>query len=136
VLWVDPPVSAVTRARRRGDIGGGILPSLSAAEDGITRLTPVALPGFTRPGVRVTTAPLLRAQVKWALRRLRIRPAVVVAGYMEDVLGRWDGAVNVLVISDDHVAGAGLMGLSASRLRAQERRAAARADVQPLSHHG
>ena len=129
VLWVDPPVSAVTRARRRGDIGGGILPSLSAAEDGITRLTPVALPGFTRPGVRLTTAPLLRAQVRWALRRLRIRPAVVVAGYMEDVLGRWDGAVNVLVISDDHVAGAGLMRLSASRLQAQERRAAARADV-------
>jgi teichuronic acid biosynthesis glycosyltransferase TuaH len=48
---------------------------------------------------------------------------------MEDVLGRWDGAVNVLVISDDHVAGAGLMRLSASRLQAQERRAAARADV-------
>ena len=129
VLWVDPPVSAVTPARLRGDIGGGILPSLSAAGHGITRLTPVALPGLSRPGVRATTAPLLRAQIGWALRRLRIRPAAVVAGYLEDVLGRWDGAVNVLYVTDDHVAGAGLMGLSAGRLRAQERHAAARADV-------
>jgi teichuronic acid biosynthesis glycosyltransferase TuaH len=129
VLWVDPPVSAVTPARRRGDIGGGILPSLSAAADGITRLTPVALPGLTRPGVRATTTPLLRAQVRWALRQLRIRPAVVVSGYLEDVLGRWNGAVNVAYITDDHVAGAGLMRLSADRLRAQERRVAARADV-------
>jgi glycosyltransferase involved in cell wall biosynthesis len=129
VLWVDPPVSAVTPARLRGDIKGGIRPSLSAAGDGITRLTPVALPGLSRPGVRATTAPLLRAQISWALRRLRIRPAAVVAGYLDDVLGRWDGAVNVLYVTDDHVAGAGLMGLSADRLRAQERRVAGRADV-------
>jgi teichuronic acid biosynthesis glycosyltransferase TuaH len=129
VLWVDPPTSAMTQARRRGDIDAGILPSLSAAGDGITRLTPVALPGLTRPGVRATTAPLLRAQVRWALRRLGVRPDVVVAGYLEDVLGRWDGAVNVLYITDDHVAGAGLMGLSAGRLQTQERRAAARANL-------
>jgi teichuronic acid biosynthesis glycosyltransferase TuaH len=129
VLWVDPPVSAMTSARRRGDVDGGILPSLSAAGDGITRLTPVALPGLTRPGVRATTAPLLRAQVRWALRRLGVRPDVVVAGYLEDVLGRWDGAVNVLYITDDHVAGAGLMGLSADRLKTQEQQAAARANI-------
>jgi len=129
VLWVDPPVSAVTPTRLRGETGGGILPSLAPAGGGITRLTPVALPGLSRPGVRATTAPLLRTQIRWALRRLRIRPAAVVAGYLEDVLGRWDGAVDVLYITDDHVAGAGLMGLSAGRLQAQERRAAARADV-------
>ena len=129
VLWVDPPVSAVTPARRRGDISGGIVPSLSAVGEGMTRLTPVALPGLTRPGVRATTTPLLRAQIRWALRRLRIRPAVVVSGNLEDVLGRWDGAVNVAYITDDHVAGAGLMRLSAKRLRTQERQVAARADA-------
>jgi teichuronic acid biosynthesis glycosyltransferase TuaH len=129
VLWVDPPVSAVTPARLRGDVSGGILPSLSAAGDCITRLTPVALPGLSRPGVRATTAPLLRAQISWTLRRLGIRPTAIVAGYLEDVLGRWNGAVNVLYVTDDHVAGAGLMGLSAGRLQAQERQAVARADV-------
>ena len=129
VLWVDPPVSAVTPGRVRGEVAGGLMPSLSAADDGITRLTPVALPGVTRPGVRATTAPLLRAQIRWALRRLQMQPDVVVAGYLQDVLGRWDGAVNVLYSTDDHVAGAGLMGLSASRIKAQERQAVARADI-------
>jgi teichuronic acid biosynthesis glycosyltransferase TuaH len=129
VLWVDPPLSAVTPARLRGQVAGGIVPALSEPAPGITRLTTVALPGLTRPGVRATTAPLLRAQISWALRRLRVRPSAVVSGYLEDVLGRWGPAVNVLYCTDDHVAGAGLMGLSADRLRGQERLALARADV-------
>jgi teichuronic acid biosynthesis glycosyltransferase TuaH len=129
VLWVDPQISVVTRARMGGPLAGGIAPSLSEVADRITRLTPVALPGLTRPGIRATTAPLLRAQVRWALRRLGVRPSAVVAGYLEDVLGRWDGAANVLYCTDDYVAGAELMGLSARRLRAQERRALARADT-------
>ena len=79
--------------------------------------------------MRATTAPLLRAQLRWALRRLRVRPSAVVSGYLDDVLGRWGPAVNVLYGTDDHVAGAGLMGLSAARLRGQERLALARADV-------
>ncbi|MGO9221533.1 MAG: glycosyltransferase [Streptosporangiaceae bacterium] len=129
VLWVDPPLSVITPARLSGRVTGGIVPSLSEPAPGITRLTTVALPGLTRPGVRTTTAPLLRAQISWALRRLRVRPSAVVSGYLEDVLGRWGSAVNVLYITDDHVAGAGLMGLSAGRLRGQERLALARADV-------
>ena len=129
VLWVDPPLSVITPARLSGRVTGGILPSLSEPAPGITRLTTVALPGLTRPGVRVTTAPLLRAQISWALRRLRVRPSAVVSGYLEDVLGRWGPVVNALYCTDDHVAGAALMGLSADRLRSQERRALARADV-------
>jgi teichuronic acid biosynthesis glycosyltransferase TuaH len=140
VLWVDPQVSAVTPARLRGQVDGGIVPSLCTVADGITRLTPVALPGLTRPGIRATTAPLLRAQVRWALRQMGVQPSVVVAGYLEDVLGRSDGAVNVLYCTDDYVAGAGLMGLSPRRLQAQERQALARADVvavvsPPLADH-
>ncbi len=129
VLWVDPQLSVVASARQGGGLSSGIVPSLERVSDGITRLRPIALPGLTRPGVRASTAPLLRAQLSWALRRTGIRPAAVVMGYLEDVLGRQPGAVNVLYCTDDHVAGAGLMGLSADRLRAQERRAAARADV-------
>ena len=129
VLWVDPPLSAISPARLKGRASGGVVPSLSEPAPGITRLTTVGLPGLTRPGVRATTAPLLRAQISWALRRLRARPSAVVSGYLEDVLGRWGPAINVLYCTDDHVAGAGLMGLSADRLRSQERLALARADV-------
>ena len=104
----------ITPARLSGRVTGGIVPSLSEPAPGVTRLTTVALPGLTRPGVRATTAPLLRAQISWALRRLRVRPSAVVSGYLEDVLGRWGPAVNVLYCTDDYVAGAGLMGLSAA----------------------
>ena len=129
VLWVDPPLSVVTPVRLRGENAGGLAPSLSRPAPGITRLSTVALPGLTRPGIRVTTAALLRAQIRWALRRLGARPAAVVSGYLEDVLGRWAPAVSVQYCTDDHVAGAGLMGLSARRLRAQERQALRRSDV-------
>lgn len=129
VLWVDPPVSPLTSADRLGNRGRRALPSLDVIDDQIIQLSPVALPGFTRPGIRASTAPLVRAQLRWALRGTGIRPRAVVATHLDDVLGRWDNAVNVLYATDDYVAGAELMGLSADWLRAQERRALARADV-------
>ena len=129
VLWVQPQSSMVTSARRHGKLRDGIAPALSQMADRLTCLTPVALPGLTRPGVRQTTSPLLRAQIRWALRQLNIRPSAVVCGYLADVLGRWDEAVNVLYCTDDWVAGAQLMGMSATWLVAQERAALNRADV-------
>jgi teichuronic acid biosynthesis glycosyltransferase TuaH len=129
ILWVDPPVSVATTARNHGVAARRIMPSLSVIDDRITRFRTVAIPGLTRPGIRATTAPLVRAQVQWAVHRQGIKPFAVVAGYLDDLLGRWGGAVNVVYSTDDHVAGAGLMGLSADRIRAQERQAVARADV-------
>ena len=103
---------------------------MSDESDRVTRLTPVALPGLTRWGVRATTAPLVRVQVRWALRRKGIRPLAVVATRLEDVLGRWGNDLpNVLYGTDDYVAGAELMELPVGWLQAQEKRALARADV-------
>jgi len=130
ILWVDPPVSMATSAKRRFGAARTVRPVLCNLSDRVTRLTPAALPGMTRFGVRITTAPLIRAQVRWALRQTGIEPFAVVATNLEDVLGRWgSGVVSVLHGTDDFVAGAELIGLSASRLRARERRAIARADV-------
>ena len=130
ILWVDPPISPVTPARRRYSTGRSFRPLLSVVDDRVTRLTPVALPGLSRAGVRATTAALVRSQVRWALQRLDIRPFAVVATYLEDLLGYWGrGVVNVLYGTDDYVAGAELMGLSVRHLRKQEPRALARADV-------
>ena len=130
VLWVDPPVSPLTPAWRRGAAGRLPVPQLSEVDDRVTRLTPVALPGLTRRGIRVSTWPLVRAQLRWALRRLRVRPYAVVAASLDDVLGRWGADVrDVLFGTDDYVAGAELMRQDATRLRRQERRALRRADV-------
>ena len=130
ILWVDPPVSPVTPARLRNASSRSFRPRISVVDNQVVRLTPVASPGLSRPGVRATTALLVRRQVRWALHRLNIRPYAVVATYLADLLGYWGrDVVDVLYGTDDYVAGAELMGLSARHLQRQELQALARADV-------
>ena len=130
ILWVDPPVSPLTQLRKGKRGMPPWRPRLIIGDGGMPRVMPVALPGLTRAGVRRSTAPLLRAQVRWALRRLGVRPKAVVTTHLEDVLGRWgNDTVDVLYGTDDYVAGAELMRLSARHLQAQERAALERADV-------
>jgi teichuronic acid biosynthesis glycosyltransferase TuaH len=126
ILWVDPPSSPVTRDRSRRDVG----PVLTEVSDQITRLTPVVLPGFTRPGVRFTTPTLMRAQVNWAMRKLGCRPSVVVMLYLGGLLGGWGRDVtNVFYGTDNYVAGAELMRMSPRYMARQERQALSRADM-------
>jgi len=130
ILWVDPPVSPMACALRHRSAGRSPGPVLSAIDDQVARLTPKALPGLARPGVRAATAALVRSQIRWAIHQLHIRPFAVVATHLEGPLGCWDrGVVNVLHGTDDYVAGAKLMGLSARRQHGQELRMLARADV-------
>ncbi|MBI1759639.1 MAG: glycosyltransferase [Actinobacteria bacterium] len=130
VLWVDPPVSVVTPQRFRGAAGRRLTPRLTHLDSRLVRLTPAALPGWSRPGVRATTWPLVRAQVRWALRRLAATPRAVVACSLDDVLTGWaPGVRRVLYGTDDYVAGARLMGQDAARLERDERRQLARADL-------
>ena len=130
ILWVDPPVSPVTAALRRSATRYSLRPEISVVNRQVTRLTPKAMPGLSRPGVRVTTAALVRLQTRWALRRLGIQPFAVVATYPRDLLGYWGGnVVNVFYGTDDYVAGAELMGLASQYQRRQEIRAVGRADV-------
>jgi teichuronic acid biosynthesis glycosyltransferase TuaH len=136
VLWVDPPISPLTRSARvarrakGGRLLGPLTPRLTRVSDRFTRLTPISLPGLTRPGIRLTTTPLVRAQVRSAVKRMRIKPTAVVATHLGDVLGRFGAdVVNVLYATDDYVAGASLMGLSAGRLRRQEQTAVGRVDI-------
>jgi glycosyltransferase involved in cell wall biosynthesis len=132
VLWVDPPVSPATpqRYRRFGASGPSWRPRLRPESPGITRLTPVVLPGLTRPVVRTTTWPLVRAQARWALRRLGRTPDVVIASSFDDILRGWPArTATVLYGTDDWVAGAALMGQSAARLLREERRAVRGADL-------
>lgn len=132
VLWVDPPVSPATprRYRRFSEAGRPWRPTLTEPEYGVLRLTPVVLPGLTRPVVRSTTWPLVRRQVRNALATLGRTPFAVISCSLDDVLRGWpDGTITVLRGADDWVAGAELMGLPAGRLRRDERRAVANADL-------
>jgi teichuronic acid biosynthesis glycosyltransferase TuaH len=130
IVWVDPPMSIATTARYRFGAARPIRPKISHLTDNLIRLRPVALPALTRPGVRTTTVPLMRAQVHWALRRLGIRPYAVVATYLAGALACLDSdVVSALHGTDDYVAGAELMGLSTSWLKALERKAVLQAQV-------
>ena len=130
ILWVDPPVSPVAVALRRNTPRQAFRPRISLVAEHITRLTPVAMPGLSRPGMRLTTAPLVRRQTKWALRRLGIRPFAVVATYPGDLLSYWGvDVVNVFYGTDDYVAGAELMGVSARYQLRQEKKIVGQADL-------
>lgn len=132
ILWVDPPVSPATprRYRRFGAGGPAWRPGLAAAGPGITRLTPVVLPGLTRPVVRTTTWPLVRRQIRHALRALGRTPHAVLACSFDDVLAGWPATTRtVLYGTDDWVAGAELMDQSVARLRRAEHRAVTSADL-------
>jgi teichuronic acid biosynthesis glycosyltransferase TuaH len=129
VFYVDPPISPATLARSRNGSQRLFRPRLQVIDDRFTRLTPVVLPGLSRPLVRSTTAAILRRQVKAALARRGVLPSIVVSTCLEDLLGYWgDGILNVLYGTDNYVGGAELMGLSVTRQRKQEQRALVKAD--------
>lgn len=130
ILWVDPPVSPVTPSILRNGAARTIRPVLTETSDGIARLTPVALPGLGRPGIRATTFALRRAQIRWAIRKLDLRPTAVVMLHLGGLLGGWgEGVTNIMYGTDDVVAGAKLMGVSAAYLRKREREALSKADM-------
>lgn len=125
-LWVDPPSSPVSRSRRNRSFN----PVLTEVSSKIVRLTPVVFPGFSRWGIRCSTPLLLRAQIRWAVRKLSFRPSAVVMLYLGGLLGGWGSSVtNVLYGTDDYVAGAKLMHVSARHLGRRERQALSKANV-------
>jgi teichuronic acid biosynthesis glycosyltransferase TuaH len=63
----------------------------------------------------------MRAQARWALRKLKWNPNIVVACNLEDYLSGWPpGILRVFYGTDDFVAGAELLGLSKRLLKARE----------------
>lgn len=131
ILWVDPPVSPVTPRRYTGGRRGGRWSArIHRLDAGIVRFTPLALPGLARPGIRETTWPLVRAQLRRAVGQAGRRPAAVLTCHPYPVLGRWARDITVALYgTDDWVAGATLMGLDADRLARVERTALDRADL-------
>lgn len=131
LLWVDPPLSPLTRSRSRYGTSRVPRPALRRVDDRIIRLTPVALPLHTRPVVRVSTAALVRAQIRWALRRAGLGvPHAVISCVLTDIYTGWPRAVRrVLFGTDDWVAGARLMGHNPRWIAADERRLVADVDL-------
>jgi teichuronic acid biosynthesis glycosyltransferase TuaH len=132
LLWVDPPVSPVTPRRYRSFASATptLRPRFQQVATGVHRLTPVVLPGLSRPVVRAATWPLVRRQAAAAVRKLGTTPTAVLSCSLDDVLRGWPADTRtVLYGTDDWVAGAELLGQSADRLAAQERDRVRAADL-------
>jgi glycosyltransferase involved in cell wall biosynthesis len=131
VIWVDPPVSIISRIRRGLDV-----PTVSEVAPGVTRLHTIAPPGVTRPGVRTISRWWSHALVQHYIRRSGRTIDAVLTSSPEPVLTPWrNRAVRRLYFAtDDFVAGAQLLGISPRHAnRARERNLAAADSVLAVS---
>jgi teichuronic acid biosynthesis glycosyltransferase TuaH len=129
VLYVDPPVSPLSAARRgvpSEPISG---PRLRPAGERIARLSPVVQPGIDRPGLARVTELLVKRQMRAAVRRLGADVDAVVVANQRALLGACGERRKIVYATDDFVAGAHLLGVRRGVLQSQQRRQARVADV-------
>jgi teichuronic acid biosynthesis glycosyltransferase TuaH len=110
MLWIDPPLP-IHHALRSPDRPQGRL-ELSEVADGIIRLRSVSLPGFTRRLVAPLTSRLLAADIRTGLARLGVKAK---ATLLSSPISRFPSGLagpNMLYVTDDWAAGAGMMRLS------------------------
>ena len=125
VIYVDPPDSVVWQARHRRR--PTLRPGFEQVGDELYRLTPRALPGVTRPGLRELAHAGTRRTVRRlvALHRLDVGAQVVAS--LDDLFGACHTDRRVIYGTDDFVAGADLMGISRTWVERREPRALATA---------
>jgi len=130
VLVIEPPRSPLSglradgRARGRGKAEWIVRPRLRRGEGGVDVLTTVALPKVGSVRSQRLSAPLVRAQVRWAMRRLGIESAWAAVG-MGPQARRYKGAAKERVfvgfVSDWLEAGSDLLHQDRAALAAASR---------------
>jgi teichuronic acid biosynthesis glycosyltransferase TuaH len=129
VLYVDPPVSVVTPLRKPNLRRSLPRPGLCVLRPGLARVTPVSLPGVTRPVLRDVATAMTRRAIERAVHKLGARVDAIVAASFVDVLDACPSRLRLVWGTDDWVSGADLMAVSAARLREEETRQLESADV-------
>lgn len=127
VLWVDPPYSLATRRSRGGaEVNRA---GLSTVAPGVTRLQTRVPPGASRPGMRALTKAILERSIRSAIRASEGTVAAVILASPRSGFPPGVGGVRVFYVTDDWIAGAGMMGLPETRIVADLERNARAADV-------
>lgn len=124
VLFVDPPASVV-RLRNRLSVAGRV----RREADRIAVLTPVVQPGVDRPGIRVVTEWLVRAQLRRAARALGGDVQAVFNANQRNLLGVCNERVRAVYATDDFTVASELFEVRRDVLVRQQERLAANADV-------
>jgi teichuronic acid biosynthesis glycosyltransferase TuaH len=129
VLWVDPPMSVLTPLRDRATLKALREDRLRQVAPNIIRLTPVTVPGVSRPVLREIALRHARRSVRRAVARIGLPVHATIVASLKDMLDVVPGAQRVFYGTDDFVAGAKLMGTDAAWLEQLERRVLDSADV-------
>jgi teichuronic acid biosynthesis glycosyltransferase TuaH len=113
VLWVDPPYSVFTRDRTAREGSG-----TETVATGVTRLRIAGPPAASRAGVRGVSHLVRERAIRKAARALGGEIAAIVVASPREHFPSGLGGKRVLYVTDDWIAGAGMMGLSKTRIAA------------------
>ena len=130
VLYVDPPISHLTRFKNPAKGASARGPRLRTVAPRIFRYTPVVAPKPTHPAMVGLTSRLLRRQIRDVVHRLGVHVhAVIATDVLLDVYGACGERQRVFWWLDDPVAGAAYWGADTERLRREEERLARSSDL-------
>jgi teichuronic acid biosynthesis glycosyltransferase TuaH len=139
VLFVDPPVSPLTRLwHPELAANQAAKPTLQVLSPRLATVAPTVLPGMTRPLLHNLVAPMLRRVTRSAIRRLYAAcegrgrgggVAAIVSTRFEDLWSAAPASRRLYYGTDDLVAGADLIGVPRRRLIRAERRTLRGADT-------
>ncbi|TFC19830.1 glycosyltransferase [Cryobacterium algoritolerans] len=128
VLYVDPAISLLTPLKKPALRSSTDGPRLRMIGTNLARLTPLTVPGISRPGLRVIASWATRRAIARSVDRLGGQVLALVAASLDDVFGSCSG-LQVMYGTDDWITGGSLMGLSSRWLRKRETAQLRRADV-------
>jgi teichuronic acid biosynthesis glycosyltransferase TuaH len=130
VLYVDPPISHLTRFNAPQVASSLKRPRLRTIAPGIARFTPVAPPKPMSAAMLPLTNWIARRQLRRAVRRLGGRVEAVISTWLlVDAYGACDERVRAYWWQDDPVAAASLWRVSPERLAAGDERLCADSDL-------
>lgn len=130
VLYVDPPISHLTRFNAPAVAKSLQRPRLRKVAPRIARYTPVVPPKPMEPAMLPLTNWIARRELRSAVRRLGGRVEAVISTWMfVDSYGVCDERVRAYWWQDDPVAAAELWGRSAERLAEGDRRLSETSDL-------
>jgi len=133
VLWVDPPISYLSPLRDPTARQALREERLREVSPNVTRLSPVTVPGVSRPLLREIAARQTRRAVRRAVAELGSPVHCTIVASPADMLDVVPSPRRVLYGTDDFVAGAGLTGTGSSWLQRGTRRQLADADLVVVS---
>jgi glycosyltransferase involved in cell wall biosynthesis len=123
VLYVDPPVSHLTRFR--DPVRAKTAAGLRQVNGNLARLTPLTPPFPNRPSGVVAATAAIRRQMRAATRKLTSSVGAVINGWPQyPIAGACGERVTAYWAKDDFVSGAQLLGMDARMLHRRETKAA------------